>query len=119
MYFGGVNVTENPSSLEESSRKTRKPNGPAQAAAAERWLTVAGVADHLAVSRDTVEALIRSADLVAVDVSPNYRDRRHRAAWRVSPADLEIFLQARRNAAATPVTRPARRRPKGEVVEFV
>ncbi|MCY2929717.1 MAG: helix-turn-helix domain-containing protein [Planctomycetota bacterium] len=87
---------------------------------AERWLTVAGVADHLAVSRDTVESLIRGADLVAVDVSPNYRDRRPRAAWRVSPADLEDFLATRRTGvAATPVTRPARRRPKGDVVEFV
>lgn len=59
---------------------------------ADVLLSVAEVADELAVSLDTVRRLLLSGEL------PGYRLR---GQWRVSRSDLGAFLQQRRNYPST------------------
>ena len=83
-----------------------------------RFLTIGTVADELATSRDTVEALIHSGDLPAIDVSPHSGGPGKRAMLRVDPADLNKFLDSRRTAPRASRKR-TRRRPSNEVIDFV
>ncbi len=54
--------------------------------AVERWLTVEQVADALQVHIDTVRVWLRSGRLKGTLLS-------RRAGWRVSPSELERFME--------------------------
>lgn len=58
-------------------------------------LKVEEVATRMRVNRRTVQSWIDSGELAAVDVRP---DKAQRAMWRVQPADLLKFAQARKSA---------------------
>lgn len=58
-------------------------------------LKVEEVATRMQVNRRTVQSWIDSGELAAVDVRP---DKAQRAMWRVQPADLLRFAQARKSA---------------------
>ena len=58
-------------------------------------LKVEEVATRMQVNRRTVQSWIDSGELAAVDVRP---DKAQRAMWRVQPADLLKFAQARKSA---------------------
>ncbi len=62
-----------------------------------RFLTLAQVADELAVSRAQVYALVRSGDLPAIKVGG-------RGVWRVERSKLEGWIEQRYTDARAPRT---------------
>lgn len=78
------------------------------------YLTIADVAERMAVSHDTVRAWISSGALPAVDCSAG---RGCKARWRVSPEALDRFLAMRANRTP-PTAAPRRRRQPTNVIEF-
>lgn len=80
---------------------------------APQMLTVAEVATHLAVSKDTVTTWINTGALCGIDVS---RGRGRKPRWRVDPRDLERFVMVRRSQLAAPP--PQRRRRMKAVKEY-
>lgn len=54
-------------------------------------LSVDDVADRLGVTEQTVRKLIRSGDLVAINIGTGAK----RGVWRLHPEDVEAFLVAR------------------------
>jgi excisionase family DNA binding protein len=74
---------------------------------ADAYLTVAEVAKILAISTPCVIlAAIHAGELGAVNIA---RPGAKRATWRISPEDLEKFLE-RRRAVPPPKIVPRRRR---------
>jgi len=71
------------------------------------------IAERYAVAVDVVYSWIRAGELPARDASST---RGGKARWRVDPADLLIFDQARSNR---PTPKPSRRRkPDPAVTEY-
>lgn len=79
------------------------------------WYTPPEVATALRVDSAKVRTWILSGALPAVNLASAGRSR---PRWRVSPTDLEAFLEARRHK---PRAKPIRRRRKGAIAikEFV
>jgi excisionase family DNA binding protein len=77
-------------------------------------LRPAEVADRLDVDVETVLAHVHRGTLPAVDVA---RPGSRRPRWRISEADLDAFVAARRTTPRPPATK---RRPKrgGTVIKF-
>jgi hypothetical protein len=71
------------------------------------YLKPPAIAKLLGVQAGKVLAWIAASELVAVDLSER---RAKRPRWRVSPADLEAFLE-RRKSQPTPKPRSRRRSP--------
>ena len=84
----------------------------------DRLLTIAEVEEVLRTSRDTVERLVKSGELAAVDVSPNADSPAHRPTWRVRRGDLDTFLQRRRSVPVSP-ERGKRRMKRTGLIEFI
>lgn len=79
------------------------------------FLTVAQVAELLAVDPSKVLHWLNSGQLVGIDVAEN-RGRRKR--WRISREALDEFLSARQSVTAAP--KPKRNcRPQRDIKEFV
>lgn len=76
-------------------------------------LTPPQIRKELSVSHDKVLAWIRSGELHAVDLSTVQNGR---PRWHIARADLEAFLSRR---AATPTPKPARRRKRDDVPQYV
>ena len=72
-----------------------------------QYLTTSDAAELLAVTVDKITDLIHAGQLAAVDVSLH---RGGKARWRISAADLEAFLAARRTS---PRPRATRKRESG------
>ena len=70
----------------------------------ERYLTPTLIATRLRVSPEKVLGWIRKGELRAVNVSDSHRPR-----YRVSPDDLEAFLEQREVQPRAPVERRRRR----------
>ena len=78
------------------------------------YLTPPEVAQRLRIKSQTVRNLIRTGQLAAVDLA---RKGCVRPRFRISEADLLVFLQTR--AVRPPVPRSRRRRrQQGDVIEF-
>lgn len=74
-----------------------------------RALTVAQLADRYACKQHVILALIRSAELRALDIrAPGAR----RPRWRIMPADLAAFEQ-RRAAAPNEASPPKKKKAEG------
>jgi len=73
----------------------------------ERWLTPPAIARQLGVTNDKVLSWIRSGRLKAVNLSDGDRPR-----WKISPADLQVFLDTRSNQVSTKPPRTRREIPK-------
>jgi hypothetical protein len=78
-----------------------------------KLLTTAAVAEHLAISVDSVLLLIRSGKLLARNVSVS--DKRPR--WRVDESELTRFLDSRTSA---PMVQPPKqdRKQDGDFIRF-
>ena len=85
------------------------------AAALSRHLTPPAIAARLSVAEETVRGWIASGELTAVNVAS--RGCR-RPRYRVDPADLEMFLAARRPNAPPPVRPPRRRQNESGIIQF-
>jgi hypothetical protein len=74
------------------------------------YLTPAAVAKELNVSVSAVYSLIYSRDLLAVNLAPSSRNRKH-GFWRISSKNLQDFLSRRVVPAQEPAStvRHARR----------
>ena len=72
-----------------------------------KYLTPTDVATQLGLAKpDAVFLWIRSGEITAINVATKPGGR---PTWRISSADLQFFLEARRAKPAAPVTR---RQPK-------
>ena len=83
----------------------------------DAWMSVDQVAVLLGLSRDTVGKLVRSGELKAADLSPNFQKLGHRPLWRVNRAELAKFIQSR-----VPSPRPRIRKlrqKRGDVLNFL
>ena len=78
------------------------------------YLTVRDVAEAIALSDESVLALIRAKQLRAVNVGLGAVKPR----WRVAEADLQSFLDSRAASPTPKPTRQRRRRRDPEVIEF-
>lgn len=76
------------------------------------FLSVRQVTEILSVSAEVVRALIASGILVASDVATSPGKRR----WRIAAADLQAFLDSRKNVA--PTARPRRRISTGHAPKY-
>lgn len=78
----------------------------------ERLLTPDEVAQRLRVTAEQVRSLIRTGQLIAVNVGAG----RKRPCYRVTPAALHEFLGGRRTEKPAPATR--RSKPLPPVADF-
>lgn len=80
-----------------------------------RQLRLREVAESLAVKMDCVLGWVRSGELPATNVAQKAGGR---PRWRVDPADLQAFLDRRRNGSKATPTRRKRQPAEQQVIEF-